>query len=161
MMDCVPIGKQAMDPQALSTFSHGQRHSSDIEYEIAHQLIQHSQGRGDSKDYDSSTSASELRPRRSPSPNGVPHIDQFIVNSKPLPDADSRRSPSQDRMSESQYAPLSNPPAMGQVCREADNFKQLSNHADPVMATITYRINDLQCLRTIPESKEYAPSYNY
>ncbi|KAL8807910.1 MAG: hypothetical protein Q9182_000376 [Xanthomendoza sp. 2 TL-2023] len=110
-----------MDSHSLSNVHQAQRtnsrQSSDIEYEIAQQLIQHAQGRGDSNDLGSTRSASETGPQDDLESRGAPHIHQTLGNGKPQSERDSRRSPSQDRSSESQYAPLKNPPAMGQVCR--------------------------------------------
>ncbi|KAL8699289.1 MAG: hypothetical protein Q9224_001477 [Gallowayella concinna] len=109
-----------MDSQALPSLSHAQRtnsrQSSDIEYEIAHQLIQHAQGRGDSNDLGSTPSTSENGPQEDLNAHGAPYIHQSLSNGRAHSDRDSRRSPSQDRTSESQYAPLKNPPTMGQVC---------------------------------------------
>lgn len=92
--------------------------SSGVEYEIAKQLIQQSQGRRDGKDatmlglnqgrrasVDFATMAtpSNNHPRESGS-----HVHQTH---------NGRCSPLQDRLPEAQYAPLSIAPAMGQSCR--------------------------------------------
>ncbi|KAL8672653.1 MAG: hypothetical protein Q9168_002894 [Polycauliona sp. 1 TL-2023] len=107
-----------MDPQASSSLPHVQRtisrQSSDIEYEIAHQLVQHAQGRADVNDYKSTTTSTEHKSTQNGISQSHPHLDKSITNGKSQYNREPRRSPSQDRMSESQYAPLKNPPAMGQ-----------------------------------------------
>ncbi|KAL8803884.1 MAG: hypothetical protein Q9200_006046, partial [Gallowayella weberi] len=121
MTGLMTVGKQEMDPHSLPNAPQAQRtnsrQSSDIDYEIAQQLIQHAQGRGDSNELGSTPSASEIGPQDDLESHGAPHIHQTLSNGRPRSERDSRRSPSQDRSSESQYAPLKNPPAMGQVCR--------------------------------------------
>ena len=114
------MGKHEMEAQAPPDFSDSQqaRQSSDIDYEIAHQLIQHAQGKSDPNEANTNTPPTEPEP-----PDGSTsqyHTDQRATqratNGKLPPNQDTRRSISQDRMSESQYAPLKNPPAMGQMC---------------------------------------------
>ncbi|KAL8726595.1 MAG: hypothetical protein Q9166_006630 [cf. Caloplaca sp. 2 TL-2023] len=140
MTELMVLGKQEMDPQAPSglpqisrTLS---RQSSDIEYEIAHQLIQHSQGRGDASEFGSTASASERGPTEDTIPHGLPHVDQSAINGKLQYERGSRRSPSQDRMSESQYAPLKNPPAMGQVCTNCKTTQTPLWRRSPTGSTI-------------------------
>ncbi|KAL8861654.1 MAG: hypothetical protein Q9178_001855 [Gyalolechia marmorata] len=105
MLEVMSVGKQQMDPQPPSNLPHIQRtvsrQSSDIEYEIAHQLIQHAQGRGDINDFSATTTTTSDKPTEDGILQGHPHTDKALNN---------------DRMSESQYAPLKNPPALGQVC---------------------------------------------
>ncbi|KAL8995084.1 MAG: hypothetical protein Q9169_005120 [Polycauliona sp. 2 TL-2023] len=109
-----------MDPQMSPSLPHIQRtvsrQSSDVEYEIAHQLVQHAQGRADGNDFKSTTTPTEHDPAQNGTIPSHSHIDKSSANGKSQYSRDSRRSPSQDRMSESQYAPLKNPPAMGQIC---------------------------------------------
>ncbi|KAL8870925.1 MAG: hypothetical protein Q9174_003136 [Haloplaca sp. 1 TL-2023] len=118
MTDLLPAGKQEMDSQTLSTLPDSQqrlsRQSSDIDYELAQQLIQHSQGRRDTTEISSTAQASEPGQPASTTSNSHFHDDQNATNGKGEHDANSRRSPSHDRMSESQYAPVA--PAMGQAC---------------------------------------------
>ncbi|KAI4107681.1 MAG: hypothetical protein LQ339_002587 [Xanthoria mediterranea] len=92
------------------------RRSSNIEYEVAQQLVQHAQGRPDVNDFNTTTIENNHKPAQSGIFPGHPDIDKSLSNGKSQYNGDSRRSPSQDRTSESQYAPLKNPPAMGQVC---------------------------------------------
>ena len=120
MIDLVPVGIHQMDSQMPSTrpdIQTGSRHSSDIEVEIAQQLLQHARGRPDVNDIRSSTAPTS----HDPTQNGIIqdhlHTDKSLMNGKSQYNTDPRRSPSQDQMSESQYAPLKDPPAMGQVCR--------------------------------------------
>ncbi|KAL8780822.1 MAG: hypothetical protein Q9213_006295 [Squamulea squamosa] len=118
MIDFMSVGNKDMDPQAPLNLPHIQRtpQSSDIDYEIAHQLIQHAQGRGDSNDPNNTTALNISKPLENGDVQGHPPTDKIITNGKSQYERDSRHSPSQDQMSESQYAPLKNPPAMGQVC---------------------------------------------
>lgn len=107
-----------MASQTLSSLSDTQRRlsrqSSDIDYELAQQLIQHSQGRRDTNDGGHTASANERGlAEATPSHNQV-HTEQNAVNGKSHYDGNSRRSISHDRVSESQYAPVT--PAMGQEC---------------------------------------------
>ena len=118
MTDLLPAGKQDMDPQTLSSLPDSQqrlsRQSSDIDYELAQQLIQHSQGRRDTTEISSTAQASEPGQHELTTSNSHFHNDQNATNGKGEHDANSRRSVSHDRMSESQYAPVA--PAMGQAC---------------------------------------------
>ncbi|KAL8831158.1 MAG: hypothetical protein Q9170_005418 [Blastenia crenularia] len=107
-----------MEMQASSNLPDSQRtlsrELSDMDHELAHHLLQHAQGKSDSHDAGNTASPNapeipETTARQRPS-------DQTAVNGKVASDQDSRRSTSQDRTSESQYAPLKNPPAMGQMC---------------------------------------------
>ncbi|KAI4273664.1 MAG: hypothetical protein L6R38_006293, partial [Xanthoria sp. 2 TBL-2021] len=120
MIDLMPVGKQHMDTQMPSSLPHIQRavsrQSSNIEYEVAHQLVQHAQGRADVNDFSTTTIETNHKPAQNGIFQGHPHINKSLTNGKSQYNGDSRRSPSQDRTSESQYAPLKNPPAMGQVC---------------------------------------------
>ncbi|KAL9640979.1 MAG: hypothetical protein Q9204_000454 [Flavoplaca sp. TL-2023a] len=101
-------------PSTRPDIQTGSRHSSDIEVEIAQQLLQHARGRPDVNDIKSSTAPTS----HDPTPNGIIqdhlHTDKSLMNGKSQYNPDPRRSPSQDQMSESQYAPLKDPPAMGQ-----------------------------------------------
>lgn len=118
MTDSSSIGRVEMEPQAPSDPSDSNRtlsrQSDDIDYEVAHQLIQHAQGRHDFTDGGNAASTSDGGAPESAAAEQI--NDQRAVNGKLAYNGDPRRSTSQDRMSESQYAPLKNPPAMGQVC---------------------------------------------
>lgn len=118
MTETALIGEQEMDPQASPNLTDPQltvsRRSSDIEYEVAHQLIQHAQGKSDPHETNNPRPPSEPGPSDTTGPHH--HNDQRNMNGKSPSDRGSRCSTSQDRMSESQYAPLKNPPVMGQMC---------------------------------------------
>lgn len=97
---------------------HASRPSSEVDYEIAHQLIQQSQGRGDGSGTSMVSSNEERRPS----------VDFIVGTSSPKEEyrpagnhfqqrQDVRRTPSQERPPEAQYAPISIPPATGQLCR--------------------------------------------
>ncbi|KAL9046297.1 MAG: hypothetical protein Q9214_000836 [Letrouitia sp. 1 TL-2023] len=95
-----------------------QRQSSDLDLEIARQLIQHSQGRRDGNGVRTSSPSAEPSSLDSfnPHSNG-PFATQKSVNGELPPDANQRRSMSPDQTSETSYASLKNLPASGQVCR--------------------------------------------
>ncbi|KAL8656816.1 MAG: hypothetical protein Q9226_002532 [Calogaya cf. arnoldii] len=129
-----------MDPQIPSSLPHIQRtasrQSSDIDYEIAHQLVQHSQGRPDVNDFTSTATATNHKSAQNGILQGPPHRDKSLTNGKSPYDRDPRRSPSQDRTSESQYAPLKNPPAMGQVCSNCSTTQTPLWRRSPTGSTI-------------------------
>lgn len=94
--------------------------SSELDYEIAQQLVQHSQEARDGSRGSFITSVNDLRA----SPTAA--IDETDNNGGPITNDHEHevqkrqsppRSPLQDRPREGQYAPLTNAPAMGQVCR--------------------------------------------
>lgn len=114
------MGKQEAVSQAPPNDPEFQRalsqQSSNIEYEIAHQLVQHAQSQGKYDPAEVANAASSIE-RRPPETAPAPQPDdQRATNGNQASDHNSRRSTSQDRMSESQYAPLKNPPATGQLC---------------------------------------------
>ena len=111
-----------MGPQGLSTSDRprGQlsRQSSEVDYEIAEQLIQHAQGRRDGSGNDVASIASDRK--TSPdftSGDGGQKGDRRAEDSKSRSRQDNRRSSSQERQPEEKYAPINIPVAMGQVCR--------------------------------------------
>lgn len=107
-----------MAPQALSTLQQPyrrlSRQSSEVDYEIAEQLIQHAQGRRDGSGIDMvgtlpdfATGPTGLNEgHRAGAGDGVPQHTR-----------DSRRSLSQEPLPEAHYAPIGIPVALGQVCR--------------------------------------------
>lgn len=105
------VGDQDASLQGHSASEHHDRHpserSSEFEYEIAKQLIQHSQGRRPSPE--GSGGATER--------NG----DQRSTDHALQPQEESGRTSSQERpqerVSDMHYAPITAPPALGQVCR--------------------------------------------
>jgi hypothetical protein len=85
---------------------HPSERSSEFEYEIAKQLIQHSQGRRASPD---GGGAGAGVPER----NGDHRsIDQGLRSQE-----ENSRTSSQERVSDAPYAPITVPPALGQICR--------------------------------------------
>lgn len=94
--------------------------SSELDYEIAQQLVQHSQEARDGSRGDIITSNKDF------GASSNPVIDGTNVHGDMITEHDDRgfqktqsppRSPMQDRPRDGQYAPLTNAPAMGQVCR--------------------------------------------
>ncbi|KAL9595512.1 MAG: hypothetical protein Q9219_006410 [cf. Caloplaca sp. 3 TL-2023] len=137
-MESASLGTPEMETQASSNLPESQqnlsRQSSDIEYEIAHQLIQHAQGKNDRDDASNIISPTDRAPS---DPNPSRHsTDQRPINGKIPSDHDSRRSASQDRMSESQYAPLNNPPATGQMCTNCGTTQTPLWRRSPTGSTI-------------------------
>ena len=86
---------------------HPSERSSEFEYEIAKQLIQHSQGRRPSPDV--GAGVTERNGDERSTDQGLPPLE---VNSH----TSSQERP-QERVSEMHYAPITAPPALGQVCR--------------------------------------------
>lgn len=105
------VGDQDVSLQAHSASDHHDHHpserSSEFEYEIAKQLIQHSQGRRPSPDVGGGVTER----------NG----DQRSTDHGLQPQEDNSRTSSQERpqerVSDMHYAPITAPPALGQVCR--------------------------------------------
>lgn len=92
------------------------RQSSEVEYEIAQQLVQHSQGRRD----DGGASMVDANKERISSVKPVmpPQEDHSVLDNSTLQRSeDVRRTPSQERPPDTQYSPVSIPPAKGQMCR--------------------------------------------
>ncbi|KAL8701624.1 MAG: hypothetical protein Q9201_004809 [Fulgogasparrea decipioides] len=166
MTDVAPVGKQEMEPQALSTLPNSQRRlsrqSSDIDYELAQQLIQHSQGRRDPND-GGHTSSEERRglPETSIS-HGDLHTDQSAMNGKLQQNGDPRRSGSHDQMSESQYAPMKTPPAMGQKCTNCGTTQTPLWRRSPTGSTICNACGLYLKARNAPRptNPKYPPSNN-
>lgn len=112
----VPLGASALASSHLML----SQQSSELDYEIAQQLVQHSQEARDGSRGSFITSVNDLRA----SPTAA--IDETDNNGDPTTNDHEHevqkrqsppRSPSQDRPREGQYAPLTSAPAMGQVCR--------------------------------------------
>lgn len=101
------VGEPDAALQGQSTSEHPDHHpserSSEFEYEIAKQLIQHSQGRRPSPDV-----AGGLAER-----NG----DHRPTDQGLQPPEENGRTSSQEHVSDMHYAPITVPPALGQVCR--------------------------------------------
>jgi hypothetical protein len=111
-----------MAPQGLPTLDHPRGHlsrqSSEVDYEIAEQLIQHAQGRRDVGGNDVAGIAPERKTSPDFSPGDrVPNDDQGVEGNNSEPRQGNRRSSSQERQPEEKYAPINIPVAMGQVCR--------------------------------------------
>lgn len=105
------VGDPDASRKAHSALEHHDHHpterSSDFEYEIAKQLIQHSQGRRPSPD--GSGGVIERNGDQRSSDHGLqPQEDNSRTSSQERP---------QERVSDMHYAPITAPPALGQVCR--------------------------------------------
>lgn len=100
-----PVGEQDAALQDQSTSEHPDHHpserSSEFEYEIAKQLIQHSQGGRPSPDVGGGITER----------NG----DRRSTDQGLQPQGESSRTSSQERVSDMHYAPIT--PVLGQVCR--------------------------------------------
>ena len=92
------------------------RQSSDVDFEAAEQLLQHSRiGRESNGD---GMSASALEPEASVDLSGS--SGDRGSGDGPLDNGNENgESHLQDRHAESQYPPINNPPPLGQVCRYA------------------------------------------
>lgn len=94
--------------------------SSELDYEIAQQLVQHSQEARDGSRGDLTTSVKDLGATPTALIDGT-NIDRDSITSDHEHEIQKGQSPSrsplQDRPREGQYAPLTSAPAMGQVCR--------------------------------------------
>ncbi|KAI4177594.1 MAG: hypothetical protein LQ348_005796 [Seirophora lacunosa] len=138
MIDFSSVGKQEMESQAPSNPPESQqalsRQSSEIDYEIAHQLIQHAYGKFDANEPVGTAATSEAAPP-DPAPSRQP-ANQRAMNGHSSHERDARRSTSQDRVSESQYAPMKNPPAMGQVCTNCGTTQTPLWRRSPTGSTI-------------------------
>ena len=101
-------GEPGATRQGPSTSDHQDHHpaerSSEFEYEIAKQLIQHSQGRRPSLDGRGGL----------PEWNGAPRSTD---EGGQRPAEENSRTSSQERMPDTPYAPITVPPPLGQVCR--------------------------------------------
>lgn len=100
----------------------------EVEYEAAQQLIQHSQGRREDggasvvdPDKERSSSVKLIMAVTSPKEDDNPNSNgnsNGNINGNSLPQSEyMRTSSSQERPPESQYPPVSIPPAKGQTCR--------------------------------------------
>ncbi|KAL8939285.1 MAG: hypothetical protein Q9211_002810 [Gyalolechia sp. 1 TL-2023] len=138
MTETALVGEQETGPQASSSLTDPQptlsRRSSEIEYEVAHQLVQHAQGKSDLNQTSNPAPPSERAPSETATPHH--HNDQRAINAKSPSDRDSRPSASQDPMSESQYPPLKNPPAMGQMCTNCGTTQTPLWRRSPTGSTI-------------------------
>lgn len=108
-------------PSTLPSSHHMLSHqSSELDYEIAQQLVQHSQEARDGSRGDIPTSAKNIGASPTPADDGTNTKEDTITEDHEL-EIRKRRSPSpsplQDRPREGQYASLTSGPAMGQVCR--------------------------------------------
>ena len=89
--------------------------SSELDFEAAEQLLQHSR-RGRESNGDG-MSGSALDPESLVDPPGVSRGDSGIGDGPPEDGVEDPESHLQERHEESQYAPISNQPPLGQVCR--------------------------------------------
>ena len=108
------------EPSTLPSSHHMlSQQSSELDYEIAQQLVQHSQEARDGSRGDIITSAKDIGVSPTSVIDGtcngdtITRDDEHEIRKRQSPP----RSPLQDRPREGQYAPLTNAPAMGQVCR--------------------------------------------
>ncbi len=113
-----------MGPQDTSIL-HQQYHnfgpsqSSDVDFEAAEQLLQHSR-RGRESNGDS-TSGSVIEPEISLNFSGS--SEDPGLGDAPLENGNENGEPHlQERHAESQYAPINNQPPLGQVCRYAQSY---------------------------------------
>ena len=90
--------------------------SSDIEFEAAEQLLQHSRA-GREANGDSMGLVAEHRSSSDFATNLRVVGEEQRSDNGQLEQGQDEQSPSQDRHADSHYAPISNPPALGQVCR--------------------------------------------
>ena len=112
-----------MGPQD-SSLLHQQYHSfpgqsSDVDFEAAEQLLQHSR-RGRESNGDSMPE-SALEPEASINLPGR-SADQVLEDGHLENGNENAESHLQERLEESQYAPMSNQPPLGQVCRYAQSY---------------------------------------
>ncbi|KAL8713041.1 MAG: hypothetical protein Q9220_002901 [cf. Caloplaca sp. 1 TL-2023] len=140
MTDVMSMGKQESDlptskgpPDSRSRIS---RQSSDIDYELAQQLLQHSQGRRDTNEYGTVNTENEHLSAETAASHSTPSTNHNAIAHASQYDEQSRRSISQDRMSESQYAPIKNPPATGQMCTNCGTTQTPLWRRSPVGSTI-------------------------
>ncbi|KAL8953428.1 MAG: hypothetical protein Q9222_000741 [Ikaeria aurantiellina] len=140
MTDVMPIGKHERDlptstdpPDSRSRVS---RQSSEIDRELAHQLLRHSQGGRDTNENGKVTTENENRSAETAGSHSAPFTNHNAIKDRPQYDEQSRRSISQDRMSESQYAPIKNPPATGQMCTNCGTTQTPLWRRSPVGSTI-------------------------
>ena len=84
------------------------------DYEVAEQLIQHSQGRRDSGGGQDDEIADQ---KMSLDLAARLHEELNPASAQPELQAESRRSSSPEQNADSQYSPISVPPANGQMCR--------------------------------------------
>lgn len=114
----VTLGHPAASPYHHHRQRASRRSSSEVDYEIAHHLIQQSQSRGDGN----GTSMVGSNEERRPSVDFIvgptsPKEDYRPVSHNFQQSQEVRRTPSQERPPESHYAPISIPSATGQLCR--------------------------------------------
>ena len=116
------LGEQEATAQSLLATQHDDhqlsRRSSEVEYEIAEQLIQHSQQRRDCNGANAISSDKDRRPSLDLIA-AVTALDgqQGVSGHNYPPIHEARGKPPHDRPQESQYSPTNVPPAMGQICR--------------------------------------------
>lgn len=91
--------------------------SSDLDYAVAKQLIQHSQRARYNTETEHLDSGRDRPPEdyelSSRDENGLGKLDYVSRQQRQM----SPRTTSQERSLDAQYSPLSNPPASGQMCR--------------------------------------------
>lgn len=122
MTDLESVGKHDAALQGHTTSEHHDHHpserSSEFEYEIAKQLIQHSQGRRETSGLNMAGASNERSPSLDfgiavPERNG----DHRPTDPGAQPQEVNSRTSSQERVSDTHYAPITIPPALGQICR--------------------------------------------
>ena len=90
--------------------------SSDIEFEAAEHLLQHYRA-GRETNGGSMGLVAEHRSLPDLVTNFGGAGEEQKFDNGPLEQGQNEQSQSQDRQADAQYAPISNPPALGQVCR--------------------------------------------
>lgn len=93
--------------------------SSDVDFEAAEQLLQHSR-RGRESNGDS-ISSSAVEPEVSTNSAGS-NGERGLGNGPFENGNENGESHLQERHADAQYAPINNPPPQGQACRYAQNF---------------------------------------
>jgi hypothetical protein len=122
MTDLESVGEQDAAYQEHPTPEHHDHHpserSSEFEYEIAKQLIQHSQGGRET----SGLKMVGAHDERSPSLDFGVAVPERNGDHRPTdpsvqPQEENSCTISQERISDTHYAPITIPPALGQICR--------------------------------------------